>query len=232
MTRAVVSVILPALDEEANVASVVKEFIAGGAQVVVVDNGSHDQTADRAQSAGAHVVSEPRRGYGAACLAGLRHLATAPPKVVVFADCDGSIDAGDLSALTAPVVAEKADLVLGRRARLGRGALPLHQRWGTRAACWSVRALYGLRVRDIPPFRALRWSWVDRLGLKEKTYGLPVETIVMAARRGARVAEVDVAYRRRAGGKSKVAGTIKGTFGAGARMLYLPLRLRFRRLTN
>lgn len=224
-----VAVVLPALDEAGAVAGVVRGFRAVGARVVVVDNGSVDATVDVAAAEGAVVVREPRRGYGAACLAGLAHLRADPPDVVAFADCDGTVDPGDLARLVAPVARGEADLALGRRARLECGALLPHQRAGNAAAALIIRLVHGLRVRDVPPFRAARWDFLERLRLREGTYGLPVETVVLAHRAGGRVVEVDVAYRRRAGGESKIAGTLRGSLAAGWTMLTLAVRLRFRR---
>lgn len=223
-----VALILPALDEEAAVERVVLGFRAYASRVVVVDNGSADRTAEIAAKAGAEVVREPRRGYGRACLAGIAHLRASPPDVVAFADCDGTLDPADLPRLVAAL--EGADLVLGRRAHVQRGALPPHQRLGNRIACLGLRA-YGLRVRDVPPFRALKWSAVERLRLREPTYGLPVETLAMAARRGMRVNEVDAAYRQRVG-QSKVTGTFAGSAKAALVMGSLLVRLRFRRLAG
>lgn len=221
-----VAVILPALDEEAAVESVVRGFRAQADRVVVVDNGSVDRTAEVAQRSGAEVVVEPRRGYGRACLAGIDHLRASPPDVVAFADCDATLDPADLPRLVAAL--SDADLALGRRARVEKGALPPHQKLGNDIACVGLRA-FGLRVRDVPPFRALRWSAIERLALREPTYGFPVETLAMAARRGLRVREIDVAYRRRIG-RSKVTGTFAGSARAALVTGSLLLRLRLRRL--
>lgn len=221
-----VAVVLPALDEEAAVEAVVRGFGHYADRVVVVDNGSTDQTAKVARDAGAEVVSEPRRGYGRALLAGIEHLRASPPSVVAFADCDATLDPADLPRLVAAL--EDADLALGRRAHLEKGALPPHQKLGNDLACLGLRA-YGLRVRDVPPFRALRWSALERLALREPTYGLPVETLAMAARLGLRVKEIDVSYRRRVG-VSKVTGTFKGSAKATLVTAALLVKLRLRRL--
>lgn len=223
-----VAVVLPAWNEEEAVEGVVRGFREHADRVVVVDNGSDDRTAQAASGAGAEVVLEPRRGYGRACLAGVEHLRASPPDVVAFADCDATLDPADLPRLVRALA--EADLALGRRARLERGALPAHQRLGNDIACLGLRA-YGLRVRDVPPFRALRWSAIVRLALREPTYGLPLETLAIAARLGLRVEEVDTSYRRRVG-ESKVTGTLAGSAKAALVTGSLLVRLRFRRLPS
>ena len=195
------------------------------AAVVVVDNGSQDATARRARDAGARVVSEPRAGYGRACLAGLAHLARDPPEIVVFADADRSDDPADLAALVAPIAAGDADLVIGSR-RLGQragrvepGALLPQARWGNALACALMRLRWGARFTDLGPFRAARWDALERLGMADPTFGWTVEMQVRALRAGLAWAEVPVAYRRRVG-RSKISGTVNGTVRAGAKILW------------
>jgi glycosyltransferase involved in cell wall biosynthesis len=229
MNRSTVAVILPALNEISCVEKVVEGFLREGTRVIVVDNGSNDGTGHAAQRAGAEVVYEKIRGYGSACLAGLSYLTSHPPQIVVFADCDGTLDPHDIYNLIAPIESGNADLVLGRRARVERGALPMHQKLGNTMACFLLQTFYGLAIRDIPPYRAGRWAFVTELGLSEKTYGLPVETVALAARRGGIVKEVEVAYRSRATGRSKVAGSLSASILAGVTMITLLITLRFRR---
>ena len=174
--------------------------------------------------------SAESRGYGNACLAGLSYLVSNPPRIVVFADCDGTLDPLDLSGLIAPIEYGNADLVLGRRVRVERGALPLHQKLGNFAACFLLRILYGVVVNDIPPYRAMRWNFITRLGLSEKTYGFPIETIALTAKNGGNVEEVNVSYRCRLAGESKVTGSLSASLRAGLKMMIVPIRLRFRRL--
>lgn len=224
-----VAVILPALNEEGSVQDVVQGFARHGARVVVVDNGSTDATAARARDAGATVVHEPRRGYGAACLAGLRALESDPPEVVVFADCDGTIDPADLPALVAPIEHDEADLVLGNRTDIDPGALPGKNQVARVVARLTFRTLYGLKIHDLGPFRAVRWSTTRALHLRHPTYGLPVETVARAARVKARIVEVDTRYLNRSAGQSKVGANPFQAAWVGLVMLWVPLRIRLAR---
>ena len=220
----IVDAIIPALDEEATVGRVVRAILGGSAvrTVVVVDNGSRDATAEVARAAGAEVVSEPRRGYGAACLAGIAHAAARaePCHVLVFLDGDLSDDSADVARLLEPIARGAADLVIGSRTRGAEpGALTPQQRAGNAVAVAVIRALYGHRYTDLGPLRAIRLSSLVSLGMVDRDYGWTVEMQVKALRRGLRVVEVPVGYRRRAGGKSKVSGTLRGTIGAGWKIL-------------
>lgn len=221
----IVDVIIPALDEEASLPAVLAALPGGWVrEVVVVDNGSRDGTAAVARAAGATVVSEPRRGYGSACLAGLRHLRgrASPPEAVAFLDGDGSDDPAELPALLRPIARGEADLVIGSRT-LGereRGALSPQQRAGNRLASLLIRALYGHRCSDLGPFRAVRFPSLMALDMRDRGYGWTVEMQVKALRRGLRVVEVPVRYRRRRAGRSKVSGTVRGTLGASGKILF------------
>ncbi|WP_412061668.1 glycosyltransferase family 2 protein [Rubrivirga sp. IMCC45206] len=228
LDRLRVAVVIPARDEAASVGGVVDGLLAQSVplvQVVVVDNGSRDATAEIARDAGATVVAEPRAGYGRACLAGLAAVAADPPDVVVFADADASDDPADLAALVAPIAADTADLVIGSRAlgqRAGRvepGALLPQARWGNALACALIRARWGARFTDLGPFRAIRWRALEALGMRDPTFGWTVEMQVRAVRAGLRTAEVPVAYRKRIG-RSKITGTVNGTVRAGAKILW------------
>lgn len=216
----VVDVVIPALDEAEAIGLVLDEIPrALVRRVVVADNGSRDRTADVARNHGAEVVWEPRRGYGAACLAALATLRGDPPDVVVFLDGDHSDHPAQLPRLLA-AVEDGADLVIGSRVlgRRERGALTPQQRVGNAVACVALRALYGARYTDLGPFRAVRWSALERVGLEDRDYGFTVELQIKAAKLGLRHAEVPVDYRRRIG-HSKVSGTLRGTVGASVKIL-------------
>jgi glycosyltransferase involved in cell wall biosynthesis len=216
-----VSVIIPALNEEETIADVVRGVSPAIAdEVIVVDNGSDDFTAARANEAGARVVGEPRRGYGRACAAGVRSLSP-DCDIVVFLDGDGSDCPELMDDLVEPIRGGKCDFVIGSRTRgrRERGSLNLQQILAGRAVGLLLRALYGVRYTDMCPFRAIRREALESLGMREQTYGWNLEMQMRAARAGLRILEVPVKHRRRAGGESKVSGTLRGTIVAGARIL-------------
>lgn len=217
-------VIIPALNEAATIGAVVAAVPSDWVDdVIVVDNGSSDQTAAIAARAGARVIHEPRRGYGAACFAGAQ---AALGTVLVFLDGDGADDPADIPALLHPILADQADLVLGSRTRGVHepGALLAHARLGNRLVAGLMAGLYDLHITDLGPFRAIRRELYDALGMRELTYGWTTEMMVKAARRDARIAEVPVVYRRRAGGRSKISGTVRGSFLAALSILGTALR--------
>ena len=230
------AIVVPALNEAAVIGDQVRELLAVAAdpalpvavdRIIVVDNGSTDATAAVARAAGATVVPEPRRGYGRACLSGVE--AAAGCDLIALMDGDRSDDPADLSRLLAPLLASEADLVLGSRP-LGKpepGALTLQQLVGNQVAAIMLRALFGVRVTDIGPFRVIRREQLLALGMREMTYGWSVEMIARAARAGLRVREVPVAYRKRAGGESKVSGTVQGSIRAGGRIIATIVRCRW-----
>ncbi|HUO86674.1 MAG TPA: glycosyltransferase family 2 protein, partial [Thermoanaerobaculia bacterium] len=190
------------------------------------DNGSSDGTARVARAAGAVVVAAPRRGYGSACLAGLEWLrAHDPPDVVCFLDADHSDHADELPWVIGPILAGDADLVIGSRV-LGRrepGALLPQARAGNLVACLLIRLLYRHRYTDLGPFRAIRWTALERLAMADPDFGWTAEMQVKALRHGLRVREVPVSYRRRTG-VSKITGTVSGTLRAGHKILWTVLR--------
>ena len=223
--RPIVDVVIPALDEEDALGEVIAAIPAAVRRVVVADNGSTDRTAAVAEAAGAVVVHEPERGYGAACLTALAYLAADPPDVVVFLDGDGSDDPSDLAALLAPLQAG-AQLVIGSRTRgeSERGSLTAPQRVGNALACRWIQWVYGERFSDLGPFRAVRWESLRALELRDRNWGWTVEMQLAAARHGLRCAEVPVRYRNRRGGRSKVSGTVRGSVSAGAKILWVLAR--------
>ena len=222
-----VSVVIPALDEEKPIAGVVRECFATGVpdEVIVVDNGSTDRTADRALEAGARVATAPR-GYGRACAAGVRALSP-ECNVVVFIDGDGSDCPEFMPQLVDPIAAGKFDFVIGSRTRGQRepGSMNLQQVLSGRGTGLIVRLLYGVRYTDMCPFRAIRLDALAKLSMREQTYGWNLEMQMKAARTGLRILEIPVNHRQRAGGESKVSGTLRGTFAAGARILATLVRV-------
>jgi glycosyltransferase involved in cell wall biosynthesis len=218
--------IIPALNEEPAIGGTLDRVPPDLYQVIIVaDNGSQDRTAEVARMRGATVVSEPERGYGAACLRAIRAL---PEGIdaVVFMDADASDDPAEAALLLEPICAGRADLVLGSRT-LGRaeaGALAPHQILGNRLATWLIRALFGHRYTDLGPFRAIRADALRKLGMRDRNYGWTIEMQIKALRQGLRVLEVPVSYRRRVG-VSKISGNWRASLAAGAKIIWTVLRL-------
>ena len=201
-------VVLPMLDELEAIAGVLAAMPAGY-RPIVVDNGSTDGSPDVARKMGALVVTEPERGFGAACFAGLR---AATDDIICFMDADGSLDPADLPLVVEPVLQANADLVLGARAAT-KGAWPPHARLANRFLAAEIRRRSELTVRDLGPMRAMRRHALLELGMTDRRFGWPLEMVLRAERAGWLVTEVDVPYRPRAG-RSKVTGTVKGTVRA------------------
>jgi glycosyltransferase involved in cell wall biosynthesis len=226
-----ISVIIAALNEEAAIAGVIDAVPRNLAdEIVVVDNGSKDRTADIARSAGARVVKEPITGYGRAFRAGLRSIS---PKceIVVFLDGDGSDCPEMMDRLVIPIIEGKSDFVIGSRTLGHReaGSMNFHQVLAGYMIGVLLRVLYGVRSTDMGPFRAIRRDTLDRLGLREETYGWPLEMQMRAAQARVRTLEVPVDYRRRAGGHSKIAGTLRGSVLAATRILITLARVAIQR---
>jgi glycosyltransferase involved in cell wall biosynthesis len=218
-----IAVIIPAVDEEEAIGLVVSELPPLVDQIIVVDNGSRDRTAEVARAAGARVVWEPRRGYGQACLRGIA--AAEGADVLVFMDGDRSDYPAQLKDVVAPILAGTADLVVGSR-RLGRrepGAHPWHAVAGTCLCVFLMNRLIGTRATDLGPFRAITAAALRRLGMRDSSFGWTVEMQLKAQRAGLRVVEVPVNYRPRIG-RSKVSGTMIGSARAGLRILALIAR--------
>jgi len=217
-TNADVDVVLPVLDERRALGQVLAG-LPPGYRAIVVDNASTDGSGDLARSLGATVVEERKRGFGAACFAGLL-AATAP--VVAFCDADGSFDLGQLPLVTGPVLAGESDMVLGARRTSGRGAWPVHARLANRALAFELRRRTGLQLTDLGPMRAASREGLLGLDLVDRRSGWPLEMVLKAAAAGWRLDEVEVRYAPRIG-RSKVTGTVRGTARA-VRDMALALR--------
>ena len=247
----IVDIIIPALNEAEALPYVLEPLIKltnlhelrlsqmSIRQIIVVDNGSIDETASIAGSFGAHVVHEPRRGYGYACLAGINSLKSSPPDILLFVDADGSDDLNDLDELLAvfhhPLhqefsnsrehLAHKGDreiaLVIGSRPRLATpDALTPLQRFGNALSCFLLKLIFGAKFTDLGPFRAIRWPELMEMNMTDPTYGWTIEMQTKACVLGLSCAERDVHYHPRKAGKSKVSGTISGSFKAGVKILW------------
>ena len=213
-----ISVIIPAVDEERSISKVIAEIPDWVDEIIVVDNGSKDKTADEARSAGAKLLNESRPGYGSACLTGIA--GSDNPDIVVFLDGDYSDYPQEMALLVDPVVNGSADLVIGSRVlgQAQKGALSPQARFGNWLACKLIRLFWGVRFTDLGPFRAIRFSTFKRLDMRDPNYGWTVEMQIKAAQKDMRAIEVPVSYRKRIG-KSKVSGTLRGVILAGIKIL-------------
>ena len=224
-----VSVVIPTHNEAQAIGHVLADLPRDlVTEVIVVDSNSTDGTPHLAETMGARVIDEPRRGYGRACLTGLAN--TQNPDVVVFLDGDYSDRPSELPLILAPILEGRADITLGSRfgGTRNRGALPWHQSFGNRLAASLIRLLYGVKISDLGPFRAGRADVLRALALAEATYGWAVEMIVKGASAGFRIVEVPVSYHPRIG-KSKISGTVNGTLGAAWFILSRIVRYYFGR---
>jgi glycosyltransferase involved in cell wall biosynthesis len=216
-----VSVVIPVFNERKSLPLVVSDLPRGVIhEIVVVDNASTDDTALVARELPVRVESEPRRGYGSACLAGVAALESDPPEVIVFLDGDYSDHPEEITRLL-DAVAAGADLVIGSRTLGVRepGALMPQARFGNLLACFLIRILFGHRYTDLGPFRAIRWEAYRRIRMTDTNFGWTCEMQVKAVREGLAIAEVPVSYRRRVG-VSKITGTVAGTLRAGYKILW------------
>jgi len=219
-----ICVIIPALNEEASIPKVLVDIPSDWiAEVVVVDNGSKDNTAKSAREAGATVLSEPRRGYGSACLAGIEYLKNLPepPTIVVFLDADYSDFPNQIPEVLEPILNQNMDMVIGSRAlgKRAKGSMTIPQVFGNKLATTLLKWIYGAHFTDLGPFRAIRFSTLLHLNMIDTNYGWTVEMQVKAAKQKIKFTEVPVNYRERIG-ISKVSGTVKGVFMAGYKIIW------------
>lgn len=234
-SRRTIVLMMPALNEEEALPLVLRDLERTRSttppphvdEVIVVDNGSSDRTREIAERSGATVLLEPKRGYGAACQRAIQHLRNDPPEVLVFMDADHSDDSRDLPALLRPILEMGYDLVIGSRTLGCRepGALFPQARFGNWLATGLIQLRFGFRYTDLGPFRAVRFSTLERMALADQDFGWTVEMQVRALQVGARVTEVPVRYRKRIG-RSKISGTVAGSIKAGTKILSTLWRLR------
>ena len=212
-----ISAIIPVLDEEGAIGPVLAAMPSGWVdQVIVVDGGSRDRTVAEACAAGATVLVERERGYGRACAKGAAAAIEDGAEILVFLDGDGGDRPEAIPKLVQPILEDEHDFVIGSRCRASIGA---HQALAGRAIGAAIALVYGVRFTDMCAFRAIRADTLSRLGMREMTYGWNIEMQMRAARAGLRILELPVPHGRRLAGKSKVAGTLRGTVKAGFRIL-------------
>jgi len=227
--------VIPALNEAPNVEALFEALrpLRGDVlrHVVLADNGSTDGTPEAAARHGAIVVHEPRRGYGAACLKALDWIGALdePPEIVAFLDADLSDDPEALPTVIAPIRRGRAELVIGSRVKLADpGALNFVQRFGNALACRLIHLTTGRRYHDLGPMRAVRFETLQRLDMTDRTWGWTVEMQAKAALAGVATLEVDVPYRHRAGGRSKISGTVRGVVTAGTKIIVTIFAVRLK----
>ena len=225
-----VAVIIPAMNEAEAIARVIADIpLELASEIIVVNNNSHDATPNIARRSGATVIHEPRQGYGFACMRGVDYLAarTNKPDIVVFLDADYSDYPEEMTELIRPIVEGSYDLTIGCRsaAKRDRNVMPVQQLWGNWLATLLIKLFYGVKFSDLGPFRAIKFNDLIALNMKDRTYGWPVEMQVKSIKRRMRICEVPVSYRARIG-KSKISGTVRGTFLAGHRIISTIIKYR------
>jgi glycosyltransferase involved in cell wall biosynthesis len=222
-----ISVIIPALNEQESIGLVIKDIPHDIVdEIIVVDNGSTDKTAEVARICGARIVSEKYRGYGKACQAGITYADHAD--IIVFLDGDYSDYPEEIEKIIAPIIHEEADLVIGSRISGGSGNKVLLPQayWGNRLATWLIYKIYHYRFTDLGPFRAIRYDSLKKLDMRDNNFGWTIEMQIKAVQQGLRIKEIKVSYRTRVG-RSKISGTITGTIKAGWKILYTIFKLNY-----
>jgi glycosyltransferase involved in cell wall biosynthesis len=222
-----IALILPARNEALALPAVLKDVPSEIDSVLVVDNGSIDDTASVARSFDAVVISESAPGYGIACLAGIATLKTNPPDIVAFADADGSDDLTKLCELITPIAKGEADFVIEQRIPVELQALSHQQRFGNWLAASLIRLFWGYSFSDLGPMRAIHWKSLSALSMNDQNFGWTVEMQIRALKTGLRIQEYPLPYRRRAAGRSKVSRTLRGSVKAGVKILWVIFREAF-----
>tara|TARA_B100000780_G_scaffold11153_1_gene7677 strand:- start:3451 stop:4134 length:684 start_codon:yes stop_codon:yes gene_type:complete len=216
----ILSIIIPALNEEKSIGYVIKSIPKIYREVIVVDNGSSDKTSKVAYENGAKVITEKNKGYGFACLKGIDYLKENPPDIIVFLDGDYSDYPEEINKIIEPICKNQVDFVIGSRVKSLRenGSMTPQQVFGNKLACFLMNLLYNSTFTDLGPFRALKWKTLKELKMTDKTYGWTVEMQLKILRNRIAYCEVPVRYRKRIG-YSKVSGTLKGSVLAGIKII-------------
>lgn len=216
----ILSIIIPALNEEKSIGYVIKSIPKIYREVIVVDNGSSDKTSKVAFENGAKVITEKNKGYGFACLKGIDYLKENPPDIIVFLDGDYSDYPEEINKIIEPICKNQVDFVIGSRVKSLRenGSMTPQQVFGNKLACFLMNLLYNSTFTDLGPFRALKWKTLKELKMTDKTYGWTVEMQLKILRNRIAYCEVPVRYRKRIG-YSKVSGTLKGSVLAGVKII-------------
>lgn len=227
----IIDVLIPAWNEEKALPLVIADIPKNWVRhIIICDNGSTDRTAEVAEALGAIVVTEKKRGYGSACLAGMRYLQNLPPSeqphIVVFLDGDYSDYPEDLPKVAGPIIDQNIDMVIASRTLgdMEPGAMTIPQKFGNWLAPWLIRVFFGYHFTDLGPFRAIRWTSLLQLNMEDPNFGWTVEMQVKAAKHQLRCTEVPARYRKRAAGHSKVSGTVKGSIKAGWKIIITILK--------
>lgn len=229
MNSPVVSVVIPAFNEEKAIANVIRDIPEDVVtHVIVVNNNSTDNTARIAEDAGAIVLHEPNKGYGWACLRGIAHAKDLNTDIIVFLDGDYSDFPQEIPIVIKPILDNEADMVIGSRVlgKREKGSLTPQQVFGNWLATKLVRVFYRAKFTDLGPFRAITMNALEKLKMSDKTYGWTIEMQIKAAKQKLRFCEVPVNYKKRIG-KSKVSGTVKGTVFAGIKIIFAVFKYRF-----